>query len=42
MDDEIYGPKEAEEILRDWVLNLFAQAEPGRPSAKPRGEISES
>ena len=42
MDDEIYGPQEAEEILRDWVLNLFAQAEPGRPSAKLRGETSES
>jgi TetR/AcrR family transcriptional repressor of bet genes len=42
MDEEIYELKEAEEILHDWVLNLFAQAEPGRPSAMPRSETSES
>ncbi len=31
MDDEAYGPQEAEEILRGWVLDLFARAEKASP-----------
>ena len=26
MDDEIYGPREAEQILHDWVVQLFETA----------------
>ena len=35
MDDEIYGPDEAEAILREWVVELFRNAAPRTRQSAP-------